>query len=232
MKVPDFRKAFRDGSKLPAEPYGEVRVSTRRIGRLTVTTGAIVACDPLVFPERRPFTRRVPPGRYPVVISIAHIRHPKSKKREKPDERIACAMLRLGPCAPVRWQMATIPGQKLRTLKEDHYYGYVVDAGTGCFMDRAAAKILDRRMEADHGYFEELLAASEGVYVHTRRWADFPLDEGSGLNVVFFSSGWGDGSYASCWGFDRAGEVACLVTDFQVLDRTTDAATGRPAPKG
>ena len=74
-----------------------------------------------------------------------------------------------------------------------------------------------------------MIAAARPTYVHTRDWADFLLDDKTGLNVVFCSSGWGDGSYASYWGFDRDGEVVCLVTDFQVLPRTVDAATGRPA---
>ena len=36
-----------------------------------------------------------------------------------------------------------------------------------------------------------------------------------------FTSGYGDGSYGSYWGFDDNDEVVCLVTDFLVLNGTT-----------
>lgn len=40
----------------------------------------------------------------------------------------------------------------------------------------------------------------------------------TGLNVMIFSSGYGDGFYASYWGFDDTGSPVALVTDFRVLD--------------
>jgi hypothetical protein len=39
----------------------------------------------------------------------------------------------------------------------------------------------------------------------------------TGANVVEFSTGWGDGCYASYWGLGDDGEPCCLVTDFGVL---------------
>ncbi len=38
-----------------------------------------------------------------------------------------------------------------------------------------------------------------------------------GLNIVLFHSGFGDGRYASYWGFDAANRLVCLITDFEVL---------------
>lgn len=37
-------------------------------------------------------------------------------------------------------------------------------------------------------------------------------------SIAMFSSGWGDESYPSFWGYDENGEVACLVTDFLVTE--------------
>jgi hypothetical protein len=223
MKHPDFRTAFRDGATIRTDFLGECRIETRTVGRLVVTTGRLVACDPLVFPETRPFRRRVLPGRYPVVVSIVHIS--SREQKESFDQRIACGMLRLGRRTPVAWQVAVSTGQSLRKLKEDEFYGYPVDSGTGCFMDHAAAKTLDRRMGEDYNYFNHLINAKRAVYVHTRGWADFQLDPKTGLNVVLFSSGFGDGTYPSYWGFDREGNIACLVTDFDVLERTSQFTT-------
>jgi hypothetical protein len=38
--------------------------------------------------------------------------------------------------------------------------------------------------------------------------------------VIAFSSGWGDGSYPSFWGYDADSQPVALVTDFGVLDAT------------
>jgi hypothetical protein len=40
---------------------------------------------------------------------------------------------------------------------------------------------------------------------------------GSGLQVAIFTTGLGDGWYASWWGLDRDGEVTSLVTDFSLI---------------
>jgi hypothetical protein len=217
MDVPDFRKAFRHGARFRTDFLGEFHVECQEAGELAVPTGRLVACDPLVFPESAPFRKRVPPGRYPVLLSIAHI--PPEKGGGAADQRIACAMLRLSRRAPQRWQMAVKTGQPLRALKKGEFYGYPVDSGTGCFMDLAAGRLLDRRMGEDPDYFNRLIDPARPVYVPTRDWAEFPLEERTGLNLVLFSSGFGDGLYASYWGYDAAGRLACLVTDFDVLTR-------------
>lgn len=36
--------------------------------------------------------------------------------------------------------------------------------------------------------------------------------------MAMFSTGWGDGSYASYIGYDAEGQIARLVTDFYLLD--------------
>src|SRR4029078_4230104 len=47
----------------------------------------------------------------------------------------------------------------------------------------------------------------------------FHLDVDMGpANIVMFTSGWGDGFYASWFGYDAQGRVAALVTDFAVVD--------------
>src|SRR5260370_31089009 len=124
MDVPDFRKAFRDGERFHTSFLGDFRVECREIGQLVVPTGRLVACDPLVFPETRPFRKHVPAGRYPVILSIAHI--PPAAGKGVVDQRIACAMLCLSRRVPRQWEMAVQTGQPLRALKQDEFYGYPV----------------------------------------------------------------------------------------------------------
>lgn len=47
---------------------------------------------------------------------------------------------------------------------------------------------------------------------------DLPLGE---ANAIMFHSGWGDGFYASWFGYDADGNVAALVTDLATIDWAT-----------
>ncbi|MBN9080499.1 MAG: hypothetical protein BGP04_19715 [Rhizobiales bacterium 62-17] len=179
------------------------------LGDVELPSGQVVAADPLVQPERPAFARKVPPGRYPVTLYKAQY-------------RIALAGLRFAPGKVVRWEMATIPGQDLATLKADEIYGYGVDAGLGCFMDAGANLAIEKR-EAQQkaqarnysNYYDDVLAedlaANGDTYVMHRPLPDSPL------NIAVFQSGWGDGFYASYWGLDAENKPLVLVTDFSVM---------------
>jgi hypothetical protein len=153
-----------------------------------------------------PFDVEVEPGRYPVVLSIAHV-------LDNGDQRVAYAMLRLGEGQPVRWELATWPGRGLADLGEGEVFGYPVDAGTGSFMDEAAA----RKLAQDEDLIDRLLDDSRENYVDTWSWTDFVADAETGANVVSFSSGFGDGFYPSYVAFDEDGRMVALVTDFGVV---------------
>jgi Protein of unknown function (DUF4241) len=185
-------------------------VETISPGDLEVPTGQLVVADPLVQPDRQPLARSVPPGRYPVTFY-------------KAQGRIAVAMLRLAPGLVSRCEMAVLPGQDVATLKPDEIFGYPVDAGLGCFMDVEGSKAMaERRAQeiqkggSDINYYDDVLAGELNArgddYVMHRPLADAPI------NVAIFSSGWGDGFYASYWGLDEAGKPLVLVTDFAVLE--------------
>ena len=42
-------------------------------------------------------------------------------------------------------------------------------------------------------------------------------------NLIAFSSGWGDGGYASFWGYDEKDNITSLVTDFALFPSATAA---------
>lgn len=209
MALLDYTKYFQDKARFHNDYLGDFSIHCREAGSVLVPSGGIVACDPLVNPETPSFTVQVPPGRYPIVLSLARM--------DSGDERVALAMLRVSSQAPRRWEAAVLPGQDPGKLGEDEFYGYGVDAGLGCFMSSEASQALVGKMQEHEDYFEEILEAVEKNYIHTRNWVEWPLDESSGLNMVIFSSGMGDGAYGSYWGYDEAGQVACLVTDFGLL---------------
>lgn len=172
---------------------------------LSLPTGELVACDPLVFCDTEPFSLLLPRGIFPVILSIAH---------SQTDQRVAFATIRFRDSTPVAWDMMTIEGQDTETLEPGHFFGYGVDAGTGCFMDRSAARALDNKMKEDNDFGETLIDEMQKTYRHTWSWLDLKLGN---ANLVAFSSGYGDGTYATYAGFDADKEISVVVTDFGVV---------------
>ena len=205
---PDLSRLFEEGREI-ATGVGRVTLRLRDAGELLVTSGRVVACDPLTAPETEPFTRVVPPGPHRVTLSVAHF--------EDGDQRVAAAMLRLGGERPTRWELAMLAGEELAELAEGEVFGYGVDSGTGCFMDEEAAQALLRKMDEDEEYYEDVIDEMGKAYVHTWSWANIELGD-AGANLVAFSTGVGDGLYASYFGLDAEGRPVSLVTDFSLFE--------------
>jgi len=186
-------------SSFPLKDGSQARLQTQSIGPIVLPTGRIVACDPLVCPETLPFERAATPGAYPLFIVIAHIRT---------DQRIALAVIHFSQQPAVTWQPATLP---------NHARGYGVDSGNGCFMDARAAEQLLINESTSAKIYDAAAEQMTRNYLHTRSWANVIADGQSGANVILFSSGYGDGFFESYFGFDNAGNLATLLTDFKVL---------------
>src|SRR5688500_15417555 len=106
------------------------------IGELNLPSGKVVACDGFVIDSNTPpFSLAVPPGKYPVVLTLA-------RSRPGDDERVAYAAIRFAPAKPARWEMAVGAGNDPKSLKADEVFAYGVDSGTGCFMDPVALAAL------------------------------------------------------------------------------------------
>lgn len=197
-----FHAAFTSGTRFAEDRGGTIEISTRVIGELKVPSGRINVGDPLTTPFDDPgasLARKAPTGVFPVEVAIARF--------ENGDLRVACSRVRFEPSSPAtRWEVALFEGQELPG--HDKIPGYGVDAGMGCFFDAEA------RAEVDEATSEAWLQALETNSVDTWTWL---VAEVGKANVVMCSSGWGDGFYASWWGFDADGRVVELVTDFEVL---------------
>jgi hypothetical protein len=208
MKLPDFLKLFAEGKEVATE-IGRVVLRVKPAGDLSVTSGRVVACDPLVSPDVEPFDRRVPDGTFPVLLSVAHF--------EDDDRRVAGAMLRFAERPVASWVLALRPGEEASLLDEGEVFGYPVDSGTGCFMDAETARLVLSNVDEEE-FGDALIGEMEKTYEDTWSWANVELDAGAGHNIVAFSTGVGDGLYASYFGLDEAGEAVCLVTDFSLFE--------------
>ena len=224
--ISNLNAILQDGYSLQHDwrNYGvqNVTISTHRIGELILTSGRIIACDPLIAPDTRyHFKKAVKPGRYPVIVSVADF-------QPAGDTRFACAMLRISDEATVRWEVALINEPDANQTDDRTVYG--VDAGTGCFVDLDAAEIVENLVSIEILYPEkdefemfcdrviaEMEKNSFGTHPLTAGWADMRVSDDTEANMIAFSSGWGDGSYVSFWGYDASGDLTSLVTDFALF---------------
>jgi hypothetical protein len=210
-----FTEAFTPGTRFALERDEAIEIETRVIGELTVPSGRIHVSDPLTTSFEDPGTplaRQAPTGSFPVEVAIAHF--------ENDDRRVACSRVRFDASAPAtRWELALFEGQP--PPGADDMAGYGVDTGTGCFFDAAA------RADVDEATSNDWLDAMEANAVPTWTWH---VAEVGKANVVMCSSGWGDGFYGSWWGFDAAGRVVELVTDFEVLIGPSRETVELPLP--
>lgn len=192
--------------------FKDMALYHHHIGEIALPTGQLVSCDPFVFPETEPFTLTLPRGTFPVVLSVAKF---------ATDQRVAFAVVRFRQSTPIVWDMLTVGDQDKSNLEPDHFFGYPVDAGTGCFMDRSTGLGLAQQMNDDYSFYETMIAEMDKTYVHTWSWLDMRFGDG---NLIAFSSGYGDGLYATYVGFDTDGEVSVIVTDFGVAPPDNNVA--------
>lgn len=197
--------AFADGRKLTDPNYGNVTLVQHPIGDLILPTGYLVACDPFVADVSVPFNLPVPKGTFPVVLTIADYGH---------DQRVAFASIRFQQILPVKWKMMATGGNDPATLEPGDHFGYAVDSGTGCLMDHSAGQMLFAKITAEPDYFKFMMAEMEKTYRHTWSWLNLAMGN---ANVIAFSSGDGDGAYATYAGLNADEQVVAIVTEFQVV---------------
>jgi len=152
----------------------------------------------------QPFERTVEPGRYRVMLTLTD--------DDQHDKRVAFARVDFRDAQPVRWEAATTPGADPASAS------YGVDSGTGAFMDAQVAEFAAQNFNF---YGNTMLQHLTDVVNRDEYWTSLTVDPSSGADAVAFTTGYGDGIYASYWGFDENDEVVCLVTDFLVLNGTT-----------
>lgn len=215
MTILDYSALLQEGLEVRTA-WGNAILKRHEIGELVTPTGKVIACDPFVFFETSAFTVQLSPGRYPVTLSVAHF--------DDRDQRVAYASILIKEGHVHHWEMALVPGQDVDSLKPDHIFCYGVDSGTGCFMDLKASQAFAERMNDDEDYSEAIIRELDKTYVQTWSWANLEMDKETNANLVVFSSGLGDGCYASYFGFDEEHNPMILVTDFGVLSDEEVAA--------
>lgn len=182
-------------------------------GELAVASGRLVAADPFVSLTVDNDYYAIPPGRYPVRVTVD-----ETLGREMylslvisstPEARRAP----LVPYAPT--------GERHADPEPGEEYGVPVDAGTVCFVDGEA---MARGMPEDlTSWYEEVFDSGRPDSWFAQMDAETPLPAGSanvalpratdGANLVLCHSGWGDGFYPVIGSHDAAGNLVAVHID-------------------
>ncbi|MBT2439921.1 DUF4241 domain-containing protein [Streptomyces sp. ISL-36] len=213
MTAPDYARYFAPGTAFSYEDGLTGTISLAEVGELALPTGRVVACDPFVHLGSggiEPFTTAVAPGRYPVEAAVATLVRPGAETGPHPHTRIAAVRLVLKDTPAVSWELALLPGQDAAELGDDEFFGYGVDAGTGCFCDASAEHAFPGTEDEEGAVWAAMETIGHGPAVFMAQGED-------GHNLAGFTSGWGDGCYPTWIGRDEAGEASCFVTDFLIV---------------
>jgi hypothetical protein len=219
----DDWKALADGETVKRDDK-IVALTVFDCGELVAPTGRLVVCDP--FTRLRidsPAVVRIDPGRYPVKVTVADI----SGQLDGSHMREAYASLILTQNEEVSRKVIHVieNGQSEPVMEEDGFMGFVVDAGTACFVDAGA---VDCGMPPDQvRWYDDVFENSSSDCWFNRMddashiragLANVPLPLASdGSNAILIHSGWGDDIYPVVGGYDREGKLTRVHIDFMVV---------------
>ncbi len=145
----------------------------------------------------------------------------------KDHHRVAFARIRLADSPAVHWELAVtkdVTEEDTDRLQSGEFFGYSVDTGLGCFADVETIGLFVHEMNSSENYYNEVLQdefeKASGQHALSRDAGDWNIHfpkKGDNHNIMMFSTGWGDGFYATYWGTDSAGKIVELITDFGVV---------------
>lgn len=181
-------------------------------GKINLPTGFLVACDPLITNDMKPFETVFPKGEFSVSVH-----------RERESNCIAYVEVIFSNQKISDWKMATTEGQNPNDLRGEEIFGYPVESGMGCFMDAETqnqlnnleAELFNKKGNDFMGIYEE--------FFHPHFFeSDDTIDQFSFLvpnhakpgNLFAFETGYGEGFYASYIGYDANKNPVKIITEF------------------
>jgi hypothetical protein len=199
---------LRDGARHQWPDGKESTLEVDEVCRLAAPTGQIAAIDPswLFFPEDGDCVlAEVPPGDYPVILSIVHF--PPTQRFPHGLRSLTAATVQVTDRPAVRWEWdQDADGRRL---------GIGVDTGTGCYYDVANRPVLEALQE--HGdRVDQALHA-----VHTSRSRFLAVEDERAAQLVLFECGMGDGHYPVRIGRDARSTVVAVMLDLELLSHST-----------
>lgn len=182
------------------------------VGKLYLSSGKLVACDPLITNDMLPFSTEFPKGNFSVLLH-----------KERESNCVAYAEIIFSNAEISEWKMAVTEGQNVKDLAEEEVFGYPVESGMGCLMDvdtQNSLNELEKRLYHSKGadfmgiyeeffhdyFFDEKGAIDQYAFLK-------PADEHPGT-IFAFETGYGEGFYASYIGYDQNHKPVKIITEF------------------
>ena len=181
-------------------------------GNINITSGNLVACDPLTTSEMQAFTTKFPVGKFPVLIHV-----------EKESNCVAYVEIVFKEAKISTWKMAVTKDQNVADLQDEEIFGYPGESGMGCLMDLEAQddlqkleqKIYAEKGEQFCGIYEEFFRPHFFINENaSNKFTILKPEEAEESNIVAFETGYGDGFYASYIGFDSTNEPIKIISEF------------------
>jgi Protein of unknown function (DUF4241) len=217
---PDVDTLFRPGARRRDSDGTPVVVEVLDAGTLQLATGRLVAVDPFLGPDLEryavPFTTTAAPGRYPVRLSSSRREGLRKPTTPSPAGPVAAVKLTVRDDPVVAWELALQPGEDPATLRPGEIPGFVVDSGTGSFLDASAVAALRRLGDPGPDWKQDSELDKIIPELLHQGAVNVVVDPALGLNAVVFSCGLGDGVYPTWVGRTSTGELACFVADLEL----------------
>jgi hypothetical protein len=204
-----FETAYFEGTEVKVNDTIRLTFYPVNIGKVILETGKVVACDPVMTYEQEPFTTQFPTGLFPVQLAIA-------KVNGNENELVGFSRILFSEEPVVKWEFAFKKGQEPISIFGDSMYYYPVDGGLGQFMDVSSFNRLTKLDK--HTQSQVLYHLFAELDKHTRRSWQFANTNEKDINIVAFTSGFGDGRYPTYIGYDKSGQPCRLLTDFGLVE--------------
>ncbi|MDY3344535.1 DUF4241 domain-containing protein [Riemerella anatipestifer] len=200
-------------AKLFSKPFVESPLlETFNGGMIHLSSGELVVCDPLITPDKEPFSFIFPKGEFSVLIH-----------KEQASNCIAYVEIVFSEESVSKWELAVCSGQNIKDLKEDEIFGFPVETGMGCLMDKDTQKYLNQlelelfQKKGDDfmGIYEEFFHAhffDENGAID--QFASLIPNEHHKNNIIAFETGYGEGFYASYIGFNEEHQPIKIISEF------------------
>lgn len=182
------------------------------VGKIYLSSGKLVACDPLITNDMQSFSVDFPKGDFSVLLH-----------KERESNCVAYAEIVFSDSEIYEWKMATTDGQNIEELKGEEIFGYPVESGMGCFMDvdtqhtlnELEQKLFQRKGDDFMGIYEEFF--HEYFFDENGAIDQFaflkPSEEHPGT-IFAFETGYGEGFYASYIAYNKNKTPVKMVTEF------------------
>lgn len=188
-------------------------LETYEVGEIHLSSGKIVASDPLISPDHTAFTQEFPKGSFQVLVH---------KERESNCIAYAEIVFDKNQIAE-NWVLAICDHQNTKDLKEGEIFGYPVESGMGSFMDKDAQTSLNNlEQELFHKKGADFLGIYEEFF-HAHFFDEKgaidqfailkPYDDKKD-NIIAFETGYGEGFYASYIGYSKDNQPVKLISEF------------------